>query len=50
MGFFDLPFITKIRRNHGLEHATIHILSKKKRRSLPDWAKRLAGIYPVWLG
>ncbi len=28
MGFFDLPFIAKIRRNHGLEHATIHILGK----------------------
>ncbi|MDM8519854.1 DUF6391 domain-containing protein [Anaerolineales bacterium HSG6] len=32
MGFFDLPFIAKIRRNHGLEHATIHILSEKHKR------------------
>jgi len=24
-----LPLITKIRRNHGLEHATIHILSRR---------------------
>ena len=29
MGFFDSPFISKIRRNHGLEHATIHILSRR---------------------
>lgn len=29
MGFFDSPLITKIRRNHGLEHATIHILSRR---------------------
>ena len=29
MGFFDLPLINQVRRNHGLEHATIHILSKK---------------------
>jgi hypothetical protein len=30
MGFFDSRFITRIRRNHGLEHATIHILSKDR--------------------
>jgi hypothetical protein len=29
MGFFDSPLVTKIRRNHGLEHATIHILSRR---------------------
>jgi hypothetical protein len=29
MGFFSSPFITRIRRNHGLEHATIHILSRR---------------------
>ncbi len=42
MGFFDLPLIQKIRRNHGLEHATIHVLSERhKRLSLvgrSDWA------------
>jgi hypothetical protein len=27
MGIFDLPLITRIRRNHGFEHATIHVLS-----------------------
>ena len=30
MGIFDSSVISKIRRNHGLEHATIHILSKRK--------------------
>ncbi len=29
MGIFDSPIINNIRRNHGLEHATIHILSKR---------------------
>lgn len=29
MGLFNSPFITRIRRNHGFEHATIHILSKR---------------------
>ncbi|MBN1992254.1 MAG: hypothetical protein JW953_06090 [Anaerolineae bacterium] len=29
MGLFDL--ITKIRRNHGLEHATVHVLSQKNK-------------------
>ncbi len=28
----DHPTISRIRRNHGLEHATIHILSRAKRR------------------
>jgi hypothetical protein len=27
----DLPFIRRTRRNHGLEHATVHILSKQFR-------------------
>lgn len=30
MGFLDtLPFIADIRRNHGLEHATVHMLSRR---------------------
>ncbi len=29
MGFFDLPLIKKVRRNHGFEHATIHVLSQR---------------------
>ena len=31
----ELPIFSRIRRNHGLEHATIHVLSaKKKYRSM----------------
>ena len=30
MGFFDLPLINRIRRNHGLEHATVHILTQRR--------------------
>jgi hypothetical protein len=29
MTILDTPIISRIRRNHGLEHATIHILSKR---------------------
>ena len=29
MGLFDSSLITRIQRNHGLEHATIHILSRR---------------------
>ena len=25
----DTPFVRRVRRNHGLEHATIHIMSRK---------------------
>lgn len=27
--FLDVPFVRRTRRNHGLEHATIHLLSHK---------------------
>lgn len=30
----DSPVISRIRRNHGLEHATIHLLSKAKPRRM----------------
>lgn len=30
MSIFNSALITKIRRNHGFEHATIHILSQRK--------------------
>lgn len=29
MGFLDHPLIARVRRNHALEHATIHILSRR---------------------
>jgi len=28
--FLDQPVISRIRRNHGLEHATLHILAERK--------------------
>lgn len=30
MNLQDIPFIARIRRNHGLEHATIHVLTQQK--------------------
>ena len=27
--FLDIAFVRRVRRNHGLEHATIHLLSRK---------------------
>lgn len=32
MGLLDSPIVQKVRRNHGLEHATIHILSRTNDR------------------
>jgi hypothetical protein len=29
MKFLELPFIEALRRNHGLEHATMHVLSRR---------------------
>ena len=29
MGLFNHPFTTKVRRNHGLEHATVHVLTER---------------------
>jgi hypothetical protein len=42
MPFINWPIITKIRRNHGLEHATIHLLSRNRQGNLSivghsDW-------------
>lgn len=31
-GLLDVPIVRRIRRNHGLEHATIHLLSRR----IPD--------------
>ena len=31
----DIPIVSRVRRNHGLEHATLHILSQRyPKRSL----------------
>lgn len=29
----EYPFLSRIRRNHGLEHATLHVLSSRKPRT-----------------
>lgn len=29
MSLLDLPFVGRVRRNHGLEHATIHVLIQR---------------------
>lgn len=29
--FLEMPVISRIRRNHGLEHATLHVLSARKK-------------------
>jgi len=34
----QLQPIDRIRRNHGLEHATIHVLSSRKRRSMAGYS------------
>lgn len=31
MNALDLPLVARVRRNHALEHATIHVLSEKRR-------------------
>jgi hypothetical protein len=29
MGLLDIPFITRTRRNHAIEHATVHVLNRR---------------------
>ena len=31
---YKIPFLNRVRRNHALEHATIHILSRRRQRRL----------------
>ena len=31
MNFLNLPFLARVRRNHAMEHATIHVLTEKYR-------------------
>lgn len=33
MSVVDYPLLSRIRRNHGLEHATLHVLSARKPRT-----------------
>jgi hypothetical protein len=41
-GLLDLPLISRVRRNHALEHATMHILSERHR------GLRLVGRSSLW--
>jgi hypothetical protein len=39
MSILDIPVLSRIRRNHGLEHATIHLLSGRiPGQSLAGWS------------
>jgi len=41
----NLPVIRRIRRNHGLEHATIHMLSRKQKNLNIAGRSTSAGFY-----
>jgi hypothetical protein len=41
----NLPIIRRIRRNHGLEHATIHVLSRKVKNLSMAGRSTVAGFY-----
>lgn len=41
----NLPFIRRVRRNHGLEHATIHILSRKLKHLNMAGRSTVTGFY-----
>ncbi len=41
----NLPIIRRVRRNHGLEHATIHMLSRKVKNLSMAGRSTLTGFY-----
>jgi hypothetical protein len=41
----NLPIIRRVRRNHGLEHATIHVLSRKVKNLSMAGRSTLTGFY-----
>ena len=41
----NLPVIRRVRRNHGLEHATIHILSRKVKNLSMAGRSTMRGFY-----
>lgn len=45
MNWRDIPFIARIRRNHGLEHATIHTLAQQNPRLNVVGRTTLGGFY-----
>ncbi|MBE9507029.1 MAG: hypothetical protein IMY86_03185, partial [Chloroflexi bacterium] len=42
LAFLDLPPVSRVRRNHALEHATMHVLSERYRNL------RLVGRSSLW--
>jgi plasmid stabilization system protein ParE len=44
-GLLDSPLVSRIRRNHGLEHATIHLLSARFPRSVFVGRSDVGGFY-----
>ncbi|MCO6453068.1 MAG: hypothetical protein J5I90_19950 [Caldilineales bacterium] len=45
MGIFDIPLISNTRRNHALEHATIHILSRMEPNTSMAGRSNSAGFF-----
>ncbi len=43
--FLDLPFVRRVRRNHGLEHATIHVLSRRLKNLTLAGRSTMTGFY-----
>lgn len=43
--FLNIPIIRRVRRNHGLEHATIHVLSRKVKNLSMAGRSTIAGFY-----
>jgi uncharacterized protein YqhQ len=41
----NIPFIRRVRRNHGLEHATIHVLSRKVKNLSMAGRSTVTGFY-----
>ena len=43
--FLELPFVRRVRRNHGLEHATIHVLSRRLKDLTLAGRSTMTGFY-----
>ena len=45
--WLDFQPVSRIRRNHGLEHATLHVLAERQRRRLMAGYSNLSGFWIV---
>ncbi len=43
--FLKLPFVRRVRRNHGLEHATLHVLSRRLKDLTLAGRSTMTGFY-----